>query len=384
MQKYFEELIEANYPNLPKTLVPLTTGITLPGDCGRNADDIPDWLDHDKFLKGQRFAMDNLFGISFAEMLSLFVLYSFEEGLKPIIMTQNSSKPYEAFKRFLSTGNRVRNWYTSDIWKKGTPGYNDIEIVRKMHGNVRNRLEKLTKNEIDNAAKIIPALSKKTNITIDDFRDCCEAPKIGQCPFTSDAYRLNKIKGLNQTEMSITHWAFIGFTISYPEYFGIHDAKDEDLDAFCHMWRGIGYRLGIDDKYNFCQGSLTEIRDRSNDLLEFWAKPLFRNVTPEWEHMMRCLIEGIGYYTPGLDYDTSLFYLCNILNCKMPRFQSSMSLLSYAKYRLTKTLFLYLFRIPGIRNYMNEKVIRNVDAANNYDENKHAELQKKSTKSMNT
>lgn len=117
-----------------------------------------------------------------------------------------------------------------------------------MHENVRDKLRNLTNNEIDKAAKMNPKLSSKLKITIDDFLDCCPAPKIGQCPFLSMNYRNNRLTGLNQTEMSITQWGFVGLIVSYPKSFGVHNATDDDLDAFCHMWRGIGHRLGIEDE----------------------------------------------------------------------------------------------------------------------------------------
>lgn len=57
--------------------------------------------------------------------------------------------------------------------------------------------------------------------------------------------RLNK---LNQGEMIATQFAFIGLFILYPKFFGAHYATDEELEAFCHVWRGLGYLLGIDDR----------------------------------------------------------------------------------------------------------------------------------------
>ena len=34
----------------------------------------------------------------------------------------------------------------------------------------------------------------------------------------------------------------------------------EDMDAFLHFWRGIGYLLGIEDKYNLCNGNTDQIK----------------------------------------------------------------------------------------------------------------------------
>lgn len=109
-RKFLDKLIENNYSNIPKTLVPIARGLTKQGDCHRHPDEIPSWLDREKFTRGQKFSMDNFFGLCFAELLSLFVLYSFEDGLKPMIITGNSSEPYKAFKRyFLSFSGGEKN-----------------------------------------------------------------------------------------------------------------------------------------------------------------------------------------------------------------------------------------------------------------------------------
>lgn len=93
------KLIFDKFPNLPESLITVTAGMMVPGDCGRPSDEVPDWLDREKFARGQRFARENMFGIYFGELLSLYTLFSFHDGLKPMIMTGKSSVPYTAFKR---------------------------------------------------------------------------------------------------------------------------------------------------------------------------------------------------------------------------------------------------------------------------------------------
>lgn len=83
--------------------------------------------------------------------------------------------------------------------------------------------------------------------------------------------------------------------------------------------------------FNFCRESLEEIETRSKDYLEFLVKPNFRTVAPEWEHMMRCLIEGVQYYFPGSSYEMSLLDLADLMNLQMPRVYSSMSYISWIR-----------------------------------------------------
>lgn len=91
--------IKEAYPVLSPELRQYMSGTFYYGDCGRSPDERPDWLDMDKFQRGQKFALDHFFGINYAQLLSLFTLFSFDHGLKPLILTDKSSAPYTSFKR---------------------------------------------------------------------------------------------------------------------------------------------------------------------------------------------------------------------------------------------------------------------------------------------
>lgn len=348
---------------VPDSMLHLMTGRNRPGDCGRPSDQKPDWLDMDKLRRGQKFAQDHMFPVYFAEMLALFALFSFEDGLKPLIVTGKSSTPYTAFKRYLSTGMRVRHWYTGDLWEKGTVARKDILTVRAMHAAVKRRLDASTNEEIDLASTISNPWCPTREMLIKDFSETCAAPAIGQCPYTIVRNSPDRPKGINQLEMALTQWGFIGLITSYPKLLGVHDASDEDLEAFCHLWRSIGYQLGMEDEYNFCRGSLADIRQRSHDFLEAWVKPNLREITPEWEHMMRCVISGVASFLPGITYESALFYLSEILELQMPRLYASLSYAEWINHNLSKSLFYYTIRLPGMSRLFNTLLNRALDRA---------------------
>ncbi|XP_057340987.1 uncharacterized protein LOC130678027 [Microplitis mediator] len=370
------------FPNLPESLLTITVGWTVHGDCGRSPDQVPDWLDREKFARGQKFARDNLFGIYFSQLLTLFGLFSFEDGLKPMIVTGKSSEPYTAFKRYLSTGARVRNWFNSDPWTKGTPAYNDIQTVRRMHTIVRNKLNMISNEEIDKAGKIDNAWSPTRNILLQDFRSECPAALPGQCPFTMNTVRAIRPKGLHQGEMAVTQGGFVCLAVLYPEAFGLHGATDKDLDDFCHVWRGIGYLLGIEDEFNFCGGTLEDVKKLSADYIHEWVRPNLRDITPEWEHMMRCITAGMQYYFPGSSYEVSLLYLTELMNLDMPRLRSSLSYREWIKYKITKFTMEYACRSPQLKTFFNSRLNKSMDRALKFTDEKHAELREKSSKTL--
>ena len=79
-------------------------------------------------------------------------------------------------------------------------------------------------------------------------------------------------------------------------------------------------------RYNFCNGSLKEIKQRSHDFVEFWIKFYLREVTPEWEHMLRCITESVSYlYGNNFTFEMLLLFVTDLLNIDMPRLRSTLT-----------------------------------------------------------
>ncbi|EGI64878.1 hypothetical protein G5I_06676 [Acromyrmex echinatior] len=328
--KHIADNIKTYIPNIPQSLLFFLSGSLYRGDCGRNSTDKPLWLDMKKFQRGQKFVLDHFGSIFFANALSLFQLFAIADGLKPLIFSKQSHTPYLSFKRYLSTACHIRNWMTEDPWTVGTRAYNDIQIVRRMHRAIRLKLCEHDTEEIDMASKIPNPWCPDRKTILEDLSSCPHPTIENGC-----IHLLIKPKGLNQADMSATQFAFMGIILLYPQKFGIY-ASDEDMAAFCHTWRGIGYLLGIEDQYNFCCGSLEEIKQRSHDFIEVWMKPFLRQVTPEWEHMLRCMMEGNSYYDNFFTFKMALLFITNLLNIDMPRTRSTLTYYEWFKLSLSQ------------------------------------------------
>ncbi|XP_011706838.1 PREDICTED: uncharacterized protein LOC105462015, partial [Wasmannia auropunctata] len=142
--------------------------------------------------------------------------------------------------------------------------------------------------QIDNKSKIEEPWCPDRELFLKDFNAACPLEKDGQRPYVIINKSPYKPKGVNNFDMSEIQWSFVNLVLLCPQKIGMHNATDENIEAFCHMWRCYGYFLGMEDKYNFCRGSLEEIKQRTRDVCQYWILPNFKEVTPEWEHMMRC------------------------------------------------------------------------------------------------
>jgi len=339
----------------PEYLKVLLDGMDVGGDSGCPLDSKPEWFDLDKFRRGQRVATRYLFGLLLAETLSLLMLLSFPPTLLSLTFTGKSDTPYKSFKRYLSTVVRVRSWYLDDIWQPGTEGHKNIRVVRGMHEKARYELRNTKFDEVYKNGRVSRSCTfgcKGAAIWCPlhemiraDFQGSCPYPRPNQRPFLN--YQRNPVF-LNQMEMAITQFGFVGLFILFPKKFGAHGVSDEDMNAFVYLWRCLGYILGTDDRYNLCDGDLETVRQRSRDIINFWVKPNLREVSRDWEHMTRCIIEGIHFYIPGITYEISLLYLCSMLGIHAPRLRAALTLIQVMLYRLMNFVLFILMRLPGV------------------------------------
>nr|CAD7198628.1 unnamed protein product [Timema douglasi] len=340
--------------DIPQYLQLLIEGTSVCGDSKNARDTRPDWLDLEKFRRGQKFARDYLFGLVFAEMLTLLGLFSFPDSLQPLIFTRGSDTPFkkrqavivpvvggsQAFKRYLSTVTRVKSWYEDDIWSSETRGQRNLQTVRAMHNGVRHRLNVESEMTLKQ-----PLWCKLTEELRQDFSSSCPyspATRIYSAP------RGGNRVFINQADMAVTQFGFVGLMVLYPKRFGAGGASEDDLEAFCHLWRAVGYLLGVEDRYNFCSGSLEDVRERSKDLIQWCIKPSLREVSQEWEHMSRCLVEGISYYIPGVSFEASLMYLTRLLDISAPCLVASLTVWQNFMFHLTWFVMSYFLRLPGV------------------------------------
>nr|CAD7452695.1 unnamed protein product [Timema tahoe] len=209
-----------------------------------------------------------------------------------------------------------------------------------MHNGVRHKLNSKSEMTLKQ-----PLWCKLTEELRQDFSSSCPyspATRIYSAPRGS-----NRVF-INQADMAVTQFGFVGLMVLYPKRFGAGGASEDDLEGFCHLWRAVGYLLGVEDRYNFCSGSLEDVRERSKDLIQWCIKPSLREVSQDWEHMSRCLIEGISYYIPGVSFEASLMYLTRLLDISAPCLVASLTVWQNFMFHLTWFVMSYFLRLPGV------------------------------------
>ncbi|XP_020294910.1 uncharacterized protein LOC109860317 [Pseudomyrmex gracilis] len=345
------------YPNMPETLLGHVTAIFRQIKFDRSPVETPEWLDIEKYRRGQKLVRENVSAITVSKLISIVHVYCFIDALKPIIIGGNSHTLQLGFKRYLSTMRRISSWYFGEPWVKGTQAYKDMQIANKYHLLMRNKLCQLDNEQIDAAATLAELRCSDHEMLLKDFAAACPFEKPGQCIFPLDNSPY-KPKGINNTDIAVTQASFVSMIVLRPQDLGVHNATDEDIEAFCHMWRCYGYYLGLEDEYNFCRGNLAEIKQRLRDYNEYWVKPCLKNATVEWEHMTKCLIEPMNFYPyVYMPYKSMLLIAMDLLDLNMTRLYASLSYSEWIAYKIYKFILKYGLKVSIVREVFNKFII---------------------------
>lgn len=324
-------------------------------------ENMPDWIDPVRLRRGQKFAVDNYAGVSFSEMLSLYALFAVSgDGLDALIYTRRSDTPYRAYRRYYSTADVVRSWLETDILTAGTKGNDNLRRVFRMHRQVqrdmsrRSDAEKRTGCAIPKAwCTALPALQK-------DFV-AATAAAVPERHGTDDD---RAETAFNQCHLSVTQFGFFGIAMVYPERFGIHNGTRRDMEDFVHLWRTIGYFMGVEDEYNFGRGTLDEVVDRSRWLIRALVVPKFREVGEKWEHMSRCMAEGMRMYVKrSMTFDASFCYLCDVFGMDVVTFKKGLGIRQRVLVWWTGFVMTHLMRYDFFRRRMNRIIFADLRKA---------------------
>lgn len=377
------ELYKKICKDLPKSIVSLIPGALYAGTAPRNLTEIPKWLDMEKFRKGQQFSKENCGMIWLSLLYGINLIYFFEDGLRPMLMTGKNDTPYAGFKRYLSTIRRMDEIFFGDPWTEGSPAQQQISYIRMQHLSIWKKLQKYDNKTLHEGSTLKKPYAPSYELMRQDLRATCPIPAEGQCPFNMwNSTSPKKIKPMSQVDMAMVQLSYVAFIVTKPEIVGIHNATDEDIEAFCHMWKGIGYLLGIENEFNICNGTLEEIRQRVKDLIEYWIKPNLRDYHKDGEHALRVIYEGTSYYYPLVTYEIALLQVSEAIGLNMTNLRNSLSYPAWIYYNMYKFITCRMTSQTWFKKLVNKSFTYAKNHALSFSAKKHENLREKSLKSM--
>ncbi|CAL1270238.1 unnamed protein product [Larinioides sclopetarius] len=267
--------------------------------------EVPSWYDEKKFNRAKELYRDYFAGINFGHFCGLLLSFYFTKNIKTLMSTGESSTKNSLFHRYLMTVRHVQKWYEGDVWDANDYAHRSLSIVRSMHARVGKKMAALN----------------------------------------------DGVVYVSQWDMAVTQWAFIGPIVMFRSLVGIHGWTDDDYDAILHFWRTIGYLLGIEDKYNLCQGSYSQVLAACEKLLHKDYKPLVEKADPISVSMAKNVTEAMSMMDQLFTWPALATYIHELVDLPCP---VDMGIIDNICYSLMHFVMTYLIQFDRVRVFMND------------------------------
>lgn len=169
----------------------------------------PDYFDADRFDRAQRTCLKYYTNLSLSSSTGLILLLQLESIVIPLLRTGRSRTVVDLYDRYVATVRYIRNCYESKFYEQDSLGWRNIVLVRSFHTRVHELMKK-------------------------DQKYKREGSEIW----------------VNQYDMSMTQFAFIGLLFTNPIKCGAYHITTEELMDVTYFWRLLSYYFGIEDRFN--------------------------------------------------------------------------------------------------------------------------------------
>lgn len=225
----------------------------------RLQDGLPPWFDEERFKRGAATFEKNIFLMFASKLAGLLTLLAVPTIVKVLVLTRQSGEPVKAFRRYVDTIRHMLFWYRSGLKDPKSMSRESLAVVRAHHRRA------------------------------------------------SAAARKAGLPGISQLDLVLTQFAFCGVAALRRKLLHL-DASDQDVLDFMHVWRTLGFLIGIQDRFNICQfdsdmGATDVILEQ---VCAKWLGPALLSPPPEFAPMSHALLEGSWCMMPVLEYSSFL------------------------------------------------------------------------------
>lgn len=169
----------------------------------------PEYFDEALFNKAQKTCLKYYTNLSMSSSTGLILLLQIRSVVVPLLITGKSRTVANLYDRYVATARYIRNCYESRFHEQDSIGWKNIVLVRSLHARIH---ELMKKNE--------------------------RFSKAG-----SEVW-------VNQYDMAMTQFAFVGLFLTNPAKCGAYNVSDEELMDVAYMWRLLSYYFGIEERFN--------------------------------------------------------------------------------------------------------------------------------------
>uniref|UniRef100_A0A6G1S9E9 Uncharacterized protein n=1 Tax=Aceria tosichella TaxID=561515 RepID=A0A6G1S9E9_9ACAR len=178
----------------------------------------PNYYDELRVAPAQGAVNNYYASISMSSGVGLLLLAQLKEILIPLLKTGRSRTVVDLYTRYSATIKYIKRCYETNIFDSTSDGWRYINIVRSMHQRTHSLM---------------------------NSPECREELRKPDSEYVGDEY-----VWVNQYDMALTQFAFIGLFLLRPDKCGAYHVSELDMSNIVYYWRLLSYQLGIEDRFN--------------------------------------------------------------------------------------------------------------------------------------
>jgi len=90
------------FPNVPQSLLHFIPAMFCQLNY-RSLEKLPEWMNMEKYRRGQKFVQKHSATLIISVLIGFMYIYTIEEGLKPLLLGENSHTLYLGFRRYFKS-----------------------------------------------------------------------------------------------------------------------------------------------------------------------------------------------------------------------------------------------------------------------------------------
>ena len=247
-------------------------------------------------------------------------------------------------------------------WLLGPAPWEDdsmYKIVNGYHKSAANKMRDLSKNERHSKAdEVIAQLGNGDKMPTNDPLDHALLESLQNHPNSKlnheiyEEYSKNEVV-FSQFDMALVHIAFFASVVVFPERFGAGQCSDESFECFLHLWRVIGYYLGVEDQFNAVRSTLSETRKLLLEIGDEVILPSVIHMNATSIHMAKCVTSAYG-----IDYHLLVYQHCYSHGIELKPLWNKFSVRQKMLYYWRQFFLEWLYCFPPFRYILNMSIMK--------------------------
>lgn len=199
----------------------------------------PEYFNQQRFDRAQKTVLKHYTSLSMAGSVGLVLLLQFESILVPLLKTKQSKSVVRLWDRYANTAKYMKACAETKFYDDSSDGWRYLMIVRGMH----QRVHKLMNEQ---------------------FKHLLTETKDNELP----------IIWVNQYDMALTQFAFIGLLLLDPKRCAAYHISEQQLLDITYYWRLLSHYLGIEERFSIF--AFDEDWPKQRQLLQLILDELYR------------------------------------------------------------------------------------------------------------